>query len=143
MAKGSGSAASTWASWHVPGHCADHLAFLGGTLQTPGNHSETSLVRGPSGRQAGSGRRLTARHGMGQPCTACCGMAPPHHPLARHDYGARPSSTVAWERASNPFLLCPDEDAFLRLKADWPRFKAPAWIEMIAIIHSCDRSHRE
>jgi hypothetical protein len=31
---------------------------------------------------------------------------------------------VAWELATNPFLLCPDEAAFLRLKADWPVFKA-------------------
>jgi glyoxylase-like metal-dependent hydrolase (beta-lactamase superfamily II) len=41
-----------------------------------------------------------------------------------HDYGARPSSTVAWEKAANPFLLCPDVAAFIRLKADWAAFKA-------------------
>ena len=40
-----------------------------------------------------------------------------------HDYGVRPSSTVGIERKTNPFLLCPDENAFVRLKAEWPEFK--------------------
>ena len=40
-----------------------------------------------------------------------------------HDYGARPSSTIALEKASNPFLRCPDLDAFLALKRDWPNVK--------------------
>jgi glyoxylase-like metal-dependent hydrolase (beta-lactamase superfamily II) len=40
-----------------------------------------------------------------------------------HDYGVRPSSTIAWERKTNPFLLCQDQEALLRLKAEWPDFK--------------------
>lgn len=40
-----------------------------------------------------------------------------------HDYGARPSSTIALEKASNPFLRCPDLDAFLTLKRDWASVK--------------------
>jgi hydroxyacylglutathione hydrolase len=40
-----------------------------------------------------------------------------------HDYGVRPSSTIAWERKTNPFLLCQDQAALLRLKAEWPDFK--------------------
>jgi hydroxyacylglutathione hydrolase len=40
-----------------------------------------------------------------------------------HDYGVRPSSTVALEKATNPFLRCPDVDAFLQFKKDWPVFK--------------------
>ncbi|HEY7190124.1 MAG TPA: MBL fold metallo-hydrolase [Vicinamibacterales bacterium] len=40
-----------------------------------------------------------------------------------HDYGARPSSTVGLERSTNPFLLCADEGAFLRLKTEWPQLK--------------------
>jgi hydroxyacylglutathione hydrolase len=40
-----------------------------------------------------------------------------------HDYGVRPSSTIALERKTNPFLLCKDVDALLRLKAEWPDFK--------------------
>jgi len=40
-----------------------------------------------------------------------------------HDYGARPSSTVALEKETNPFLRCTDVEAFLRFKKDWPVYK--------------------
>jgi hydroxyacylglutathione hydrolase len=40
-----------------------------------------------------------------------------------HDYGARPSSTIALEKASNPFLRCSDLQAFLTLKRDWTDVK--------------------
>jgi glyoxylase-like metal-dependent hydrolase (beta-lactamase superfamily II) len=41
-----------------------------------------------------------------------------------HDYGCRPATTIALERATNPFLLAPDFDAFLQLKRDWADYKA-------------------
>ena len=40
-----------------------------------------------------------------------------------HDYGARPSSTVGLEKATNPFLQCTDVEDFLRFKANWATFK--------------------
>jgi hypothetical protein len=40
-----------------------------------------------------------------------------------HDYGARPSSTLALERVTNPFLQCGDVEAFLQMKRDWPAYK--------------------
>jgi hydroxyacylglutathione hydrolase len=40
-----------------------------------------------------------------------------------HDYGARPSSTIALERETNPFLRCTDVEAFLELKREWPQYK--------------------
>jgi glyoxylase-like metal-dependent hydrolase (beta-lactamase superfamily II) len=33
-----------------------------------------------------------------------------------HDYGPRPSSTIAFEREHNAYLKCPDLDSFLRLR---------------------------
>ena len=33
-----------------------------------------------------------------------------------HDYGPRPHSTIAYERAHNEYLKCPDLDSFLRLR---------------------------
>ena len=33
-----------------------------------------------------------------------------------HDYGPRPVSTIAAERANNPYLRCPDLAAFLKLR---------------------------
>ena len=41
-----------------------------------------------------------------------------------HDYGARPSSTIALEKATNPFLACEDAGAFVQFKAGWSRFKS-------------------
>ena len=40
-----------------------------------------------------------------------------------HDYGARPSSTIALEKATNPFLLCANTDDFLARKREWPELK--------------------
>ena len=40
-----------------------------------------------------------------------------------HDYGARPSSTIALEKETNPFLRCGDVEAFLQMKRDWPTYK--------------------
>ena len=40
-----------------------------------------------------------------------------------HDYGATPSSTIALEKAMNPFLRCADLEAFLQLKREWADYK--------------------
>lgn len=41
-----------------------------------------------------------------------------------HDVGCRPSSTMAWERLANPFLLVKDFPSFMMLKISWPTYKA-------------------
>ena len=33
-----------------------------------------------------------------------------------HDYGQTPTSTIGWERTSNPYLLCKSEDEFVALR---------------------------
>jgi glyoxylase-like metal-dependent hydrolase (beta-lactamase superfamily II) len=40
-----------------------------------------------------------------------------------HDVGVSPSSTLENERRSNPFLLRPDVDSFIELKAHWAEYK--------------------
>ena len=40
-----------------------------------------------------------------------------------HDYGVAPSSTIAHERETNPFLLRPDFEGFVDLKANWAEYK--------------------
>lgn len=40
-----------------------------------------------------------------------------------HDYGVRPSSTIALERETNPFIRCADADDLLRMKAEWSDYK--------------------
>lgn len=47
--------------------------------------------------------------------------------LPGHDYyggpGSMPFSSLGHERAHNPFLLCPDLDAFIDLKENWVAYK--------------------
>ena len=33
-----------------------------------------------------------------------------------HDYGQTPTSTIGWERTTNPYLLCATEEAFVALR---------------------------
>ena len=33
-----------------------------------------------------------------------------------HDYGQSPTSTIGWERSTNPYLLCKSEDEFVALR---------------------------
>ncbi len=103
---------------HVPGHCADHLVVyepswrilitgdllfvgkVGGTTNDDETRTEWASLQ-----------RLLAR--VPDEVTVWPG----------HDYGARPSSTIGLERATNPFLRCPDLAAFIALKRDWPSVK--------------------
>ena len=104
---------------HAPGHCADHLLIyepawrilLTGDLLFVGKVGGTANDEDARTEWASLGRLL--------------GHFPDDATVwPGHDYGARPSSTVGLERATNPFLLCPDLEAFIALKRDWPRVKA-------------------
>ena len=105
--------------WHVPGHCPDHLAFLTEPLRA-GLTGDLLFV----GKVGGTGSDADARTEWDSLQRLLREWPPEATLWPGHDYGARPSSTMAWERAANPFLLCPDVDAFIRLKAAWPTFKA-------------------
>jgi glyoxylase-like metal-dependent hydrolase (beta-lactamase superfamily II) len=103
---------------HVPGHSDDHVALYEEThrLLITGDLLFVGKVGGTSSDEAArveweSLQRLVAE--IPGEATVWPG----------HDYGARPSSTMALEKASNPFLLCHDMEAFLRLKAGWAAFK--------------------
>jgi glyoxylase-like metal-dependent hydrolase (beta-lactamase superfamily II) len=109
--------------WRVPGHCADHLAFL----TEPAAGSVRAGLTGDLlfvGKVGGTGSDADARTEWDSLQRLLRDWPPEATLWPGHDYGARPSSTIAWEQAANPFLLCPDAAAFIRLKADWPTFKA-------------------
>lgn len=40
-----------------------------------------------------------------------------------HDYGVQPSSTVANEKKTNPFILQESLEAFVDLKKNWAEYK--------------------
>lgn len=105
--------------WEVPGHCEDHLAFLveGQNIGLTGDLLFVGKVGGtPSDSEARKEWRSLQRLLMEWPEATTIWPG--------HDYGVRPSSTLALERSGNPFLTCPDVEAFLRMKARWPTFKA-------------------
>jgi glyoxylase-like metal-dependent hydrolase (beta-lactamase superfamily II) len=103
---------------HVPGHCPDHLVVYEPSWQIvmTGDLLFVGKVGGTSNdddarTEWASLQRLLAR--VPDAATVWPG----------HDYGVRPSSTIGLERATNPFLRCPDLTAFLALKREWPTVK--------------------
>jgi len=113
-------------TWRVPGHCPEHLAFLTEPLPGMGAEPRAGLTGDLLfvGKVGGTGNDADARLEW-ESLQRLVREWPSHTTLwPGHDYGARPSSTLAWELASNPFLRCPDLAAFIRLKAEWPSFKA-------------------
>jgi glyoxylase-like metal-dependent hydrolase (beta-lactamase superfamily II) len=104
--------------FYVPGHCEDHLALyeekhrllLTGDLLFVGKVGGTSSDDDARIEWKSLQRLVTE---VPDVATVWPG----------HDYGARPSSTMALERSTNPFLLCRDVNDFLQLKASWPSFK--------------------
>ncbi|HET9947867.1 MAG TPA: MBL fold metallo-hydrolase [Longimicrobiales bacterium] len=104
---------------HVPGHADDHLV-----LYEP---SERILVTGDLifvGKVGGTPDDRQARTEWESLQKVLGAVDDEATVWPGHDYGARPSSTIAWERRTNPFLLCPDVDAFLELKRTWADYKA-------------------
>jgi hydroxyacylglutathione hydrolase len=104
--------------WHVPGHCRDHLAFLV-EGQGAGLTGDLLFVGKIGGTHSDEDARTEwdSLHRLLRDWPDETTIWP------GHDYGARPSSTLAWERRLNPFLTCKDFAEFLRLKEDWPEFK--------------------
>ena len=102
----------------VPGHCEDHIALYEekNRLLVTGDLLFVGKVGGTSSdddarTEWNSLQRLVAE--IPDDATVWPG----------HDYGARPSSTMALEKSTNPFLLCRSLNDFLQLKANWPSFK--------------------
>jgi hydroxyacylglutathione hydrolase len=104
--------------FHVPGHCDDHIALFESSyeLLMTGDLLFVGKVGGTPDEAAAelewkSLQRLI--HSVPDSTTIWPG----------HDYGVRPSSTMALERATNPFLACESLDEFMKMKAGWPAFK--------------------
>ncbi|WLT32685.1 hydroxyacylglutathione hydrolase family protein [Geothrix sp. PMB-07] len=105
--------------WHVPGHYPDHLAFLveGQDAAFTGDLLFVGKVGGTQTEAEGRTEWQSLQRLLKVwPDTTTLWPG--------HDYGARPSSTLAWEKRNNPFLLCADVEAFLAAKRGWAGFKA-------------------
>ncbi len=103
---------------HTPGHCPDHVVFhlpeYG--VAITGDHLFVGKIGGTVTEEATQQQFRSLRR--------ICQHLPDHTTVwPGHDVGCRPSSTMAWEKATNPFLLTPDLDAFLKLKISWAAYK--------------------
>lgn len=104
---------------HVPGHADDHLL-----VHLP---EQRVAITGDLifvGKIGGTGTEEAARLEY-ESLKRVLGELPDETTIwPGHDYGCRPSSTIALEKITNPFLQCADFEDFLRLKREWPAFKA-------------------
>jgi glyoxylase-like metal-dependent hydrolase (beta-lactamase superfamily II) len=103
---------------YVPGHCPDHLVIY--------EPSWRLLVTGDLlfvGKVGGTRTDDDARTEWASLQKVLARIPDDATVWPGHDYGVRPSSTIALERATNPFLRAPDVDAFLAVKRDWPALK--------------------
>lgn len=103
---------------HVPGHCEDHLALY--------EETHRILVTGDLlfvGKVGGTSSDDDARVEWSSLQRLVSEIPDEATVWPGHDYGARPSSTMALEKSTNPFLLCRSEREFLQLKATWASFK--------------------
>ena len=103
---------------YVPGHAADHVTVYEATHQI--------LISGDLvfvGKVGGTRTDADAQvewHSLQRVLDAYPDTATV---WPGHDYGARPSSTLALERKTNPFLMCATLETFLQMKRDWPTYK--------------------
>ena len=103
---------------HVPGHCPDHLVVY--------EPSWRILITGDLlfvGKVGGTANDDDARTEWASLRRLLDWFPDDATVWPGHDYGVRPSSTIGLERATNPFLRCPDLAAFIALKRDWPTVK--------------------
>ncbi len=103
---------------HTPGHCADHLV-----LYEP---SARLLITGDLlfvGKVGGTKTEEDARVEWDSLQRVLDAVPDEATVWPGHDYGARPSSTIALERSTNPFLRCRGVDEFLELRTGWRDYK--------------------
>ncbi len=104
---------------HVPGHCADHVVIYIPEYHVAftGDHLFVGKVGGTVGRE-------DARQEYDSLWRLYDELPEDTTVWSGHDVGCRPSSTLALERVSNPFLIAEDFEAFYRLKETWSTFKS-------------------
>jgi hydroxyacylglutathione hydrolase len=101
---------------HTPGHTSDSICLLAGDALFSG---DTLFVGKVGGTDLGSEAR--AQYDSLQ--RVLLALPDATQVLPGHDYGTSPESTIGRERATNPFLLQPDLDAFIDLKRNWAAYK--------------------
>jgi glyoxylase-like metal-dependent hydrolase (beta-lactamase superfamily II) len=105
---------------HVPGHCDDHiLIYLAEQrIAMTGDHLFVGKIGG-TGTEAAARTQYVSLQKMLDRLPDDVTIWP------GHDVGCRPSSSIALEKLTNPFLIrMLDIDEFLQLKREWATYKA-------------------
>ena len=103
---------------YVPGHCADHIVLY--------EENHHLLITGDLlfvGKVGGTSADEDARTEWRSLQRLLSEVPDDATVWPGHDYGARPSSTMALEKSTNPFLLCRSASEFVQLKATWAAYK--------------------
>lgn len=103
---------------HVPGHADDHVL-----IYVPEHRVAITGDLLFVGKIGGTGTEEAARAEYRSLARVLEELPDDATIWPGHDYGCRPSSTIALEKTMNPFLRCADFESFLELKKRWPVFK--------------------
>jgi hydroxyacylglutathione hydrolase len=108
---------------HTPGHTSDAIClYFSGESESEGRAvftGDTLFVGKVGGTDLGPGAEAEY-HSLHEKLLK---LPDDTRVYPGHDVGVQPVSTVAHERETNPFLLRPDLDAFVHLKANWAAYK--------------------
>lgn len=105
--------------FHTPGHCEDHIVLF-----NPEHHIALTGDHLFVGKIGGTGNEETSKQQWGALNRLFEELPEETTIWPGHNYGCRPSSTLALERACNPFLRSEDFPEFLKMKQTWSTYKA-------------------
>ena len=100
---------------YTPGHTDDHICVICGHHVITG---DTLFVGKVGGTDLGPGAKREW-----ESLQKLLQLPDDTEVWPGHNYGVAPTSTIGHERKTNPFLLQPDFDAFIDLKANWLDYK--------------------
>jgi len=101
---------------HTPGHTPDSICIQAGDALFTG---DTLFV----GKVGGTWSDEDSRQEYHSLHDRVMALPEQFRVFPGHDYGTHPTSTIGEEKKSNPFLLQPDVEAFIDLKANWAAYK--------------------
>ena len=101
---------------HTPGHTRDGICILIGDAVFTG---DTLFV----GKVGGTDFEDGARTEYASLHEKLLSLPAKTRVFPGHDVGVAPTSTIAHERGTNPFLLRPNVEAFIDLKRNWQEYK--------------------
>ena len=107
---------------HTPGHTMDSICVLCEDVLITG---DTLFVGKVGGTDLGNGARIEYESLHQKLMT----LPEQTRVYPGHDYGVAPSSTIALEKKTNPFILCKSLEEFVDLKANWAEYKRKHGIE--------------